>query len=112
MDANAPHAPLRSTLRKGPRFAPILAAYVAELPAMASAVRDRAVAGDLEGVAKLAHCMKGSAGGYGFPAIMDVAAAIERDARAGDAARVTPAVDALCALCARARADTDPESSA
>jgi HPt (histidine-containing phosphotransfer) domain-containing protein len=103
-------APLYSTLDKGRRFAGVLAAFVADLPTMAAEIERHAGASELDRVAKLAHRMKGSAGGYGFPDIMELAAALERDARAGDLALVVRGVESLRTLCARARAGTEESS--
>ena len=104
VDANsATCAPLYSTLEKRSRFAPVLARFVGDLPAMAAEIERHADASELDRVAKLAHRMKGSAGGYGFPDIMDLAAALERDARMGDVALVARGVESLRILCARAR---------
>jgi len=96
-------APLRSSLRKGPRFAQIIAQFVTALPRMAEEIRAHADAGELDRVARLAHRLKGSAGGYGFPDIVQVAATLERDARHDDAAQVARGSAALLVLCERAR---------
>ena len=100
-------APLRSTLCKGQRYDRIIAAFVADLPGMAADVERLANDGDLERVVKLAHRLKGSAGGYGFAPIMDAAAALEHHARAGDAPRAVQSARALRELCDRAEAITD-----
>jgi HPt (histidine-containing phosphotransfer) domain-containing protein len=99
--------PLYSTLDNGPRFARVLATFVADLPAMAAEIERHAGASDLDRVAKLAHRMKGSAGGYGFPDIMELATALEGDARAGDVVLVARGVESLRTLCARARAGAE-----
>jgi HPt (histidine-containing phosphotransfer) domain-containing protein len=103
MEGALQRAPLYSTLEKGPRFARALAMFVADLPAMAEEIARLAGASEFDRVTKLAHRMKSSAGGYGFPDIMQIAAALERDASAGDVALVATEVESLRVLCARAR---------
>ncbi len=67
-------------------------------------------AGALDPARRLAHRLKGSAGGFGFPDIMRTAAALEASARAGDAAGAAALVVELQALCDRA-ATSDGETS-
>ena len=54
-------------------------------------------------VARIAHQIKGSAGGYGFPTITEAAERLEKAARGPEPAASVPAsVDPLLALCGRA----------
>jgi signal transduction histidine kinase/DNA-binding NarL/FixJ family response regulator len=62
------------------------------------------VADDLDSVARLAHRLKGTAGSYGFPALTEQAARLERSARAkGAHADVQRELATLKELCAAAR---------
>ena len=57
--------------------------------------------GDFEAVRAAAHGMKGSGGGYGFPEISRLGAAMEHSARQRDAASLGALVDKLAAYLAR-----------
>jgi HPt (histidine-containing phosphotransfer) domain-containing protein len=57
--------PLVSELASDPDFAELLAAFVSEMPKRISTLETALTASDLETLARLAHQLKGSAGGYG-----------------------------------------------
>jgi signal transduction histidine kinase/DNA-binding response OmpR family regulator len=64
-------------------------------------------ADDLESVARLAHRLKGTAGSYGFPALTEQAARLERSARSnGTHADVERELATLKELCASARSSS------
>jgi hypothetical protein len=63
----------------------------AEVPVYRNALRS----GDLAAIAGLAHKMKGTGSGYGFDKLTELGSAIERAARAGDAAPIGPLLDEL-----------------
>ena len=77
------------------RFVDGLAAQVERLE---SALRDD----DRETVRRVAHQLKGAAGGYGFPTITTTAAALEKQAREGEP--LAERVADVTSLCKRARA--------
>ena len=95
-------APLRSAMADDPAFAPVLAPYVAgiltkrtELAAAAAKLPD-----DAGPLREFAHRLKGTAGGYGFPAVTRAAAAVVaacRDGRPDDARAAAAALDGLLA---------------
>lgn len=51
-------------------------------------IRAALATGDFESIRVAAHGMKGSGGGYGFPEISRLGAAMEKAARQGDAAAI------------------------
>jgi HPt (histidine-containing phosphotransfer) domain-containing protein len=59
--------------------------------------------GDLGAVAKLAHQLKGTSGGYGFTPISEVAERLELSARSGRVEAVRHQLAELAVLCARTR---------
>lgn len=94
-----------SELARDPELRSLVAAFVAELPHRVAEMRRCLAQGDLLALLSKAHQLKGSAGGYGFPAITTSAAAVERCARSpSDRARLATELDALADLCERARA--------
>ncbi len=77
--------------------------FVAELPEKVAAIEQAISAQDIATVGTLAHQLKGSAGGYGFPSITDVAKVVETSAKAGeDFETLTKQSRALAELCGRA----------
>jgi len=101
----APTDALYSTHAADPEMAEILRRFVSTLPARAAELRAEVEANDLTTLKKLVHQLKGAAGGYGFASISAAAADVEDSLRAGrDPATVRAAIDALVALCMRARA--------
>jgi len=107
----APDA-LVSELAGDADLAVLVAQFVAELPARVTALHTALANEDRDSLARLAHQLKGSADGYGFPSITQAAQEVEAHARAGEGLdRVGQDVQALAALCCRARAQA-PEHSA
>ena len=51
--------------------------------------------GDYEMMERIGHGMKGAGGGFGFEAITEIGASIEKAAKDKDAARVQECIDAL-----------------
>ena len=100
--AASPAGPLRSALAGDADFAPLLAAYVASVPAkreeLAAAVA--ALNPDVGPLREAAHRLKGNAGGYGFPSVTDAAEAVVvacREGRVDDARAAAAALDGLLA---------------
>ena len=58
--------------------------FLALLPPRAQEMESALAAGDLEGVATVAHRLKGAGGTHGYPAVSECARALEQAARAGD----------------------------
>ena len=96
---------LISELADDPDFADLVEMFVSELPNRVAALQRGIADQDYQALASLAHQLKGSAGGYGFPSITAAAALVEQSARtASDLAQLTPKLRQLTDLCARARA--------
>ena len=108
----ASEGPIYSTLRTRPTLAPLAREFAAALPALAAEIARHATSGKLELVRKLAHRLKGSAGGYGFPDIARTAADVEVAAGATDEARVAHGAEQLAALCDRALAGARADGEA
>lgn len=74
-------APIHSSVADDPEMTELVAAFVERLPDQVHALRAAAETGDLERVQRLAHQLKGAAGGYGFLPVSEEAAALEVAAR-------------------------------
>jgi len=78
--------------------------FVEELPDKIAAIRKAVEDQNLVAVATLAHQLKGSAGGYGFPTITTAATLVEASAKGEEKAEaIADQVNALSQLCGRAR---------
>jgi len=77
-----PPPALYSELRDDPEFARLIDAFVSGLPAKIARLDEVFHAGSLLELARLAHQLKGAAGGYGYPSISEAARPVERYARA------------------------------
>jgi CheY-like chemotaxis protein/HPt (histidine-containing phosphotransfer) domain-containing protein len=105
-------SPVVSELAADPDMADILVGFVKILATRAAQLQGALAQGDRVTMKRIAHQLKGAAGGYGFPSITEQAKAVEAALAApepGSALKV--AVDELCALCLRSRA-TDESASA
>jgi HPt (histidine-containing phosphotransfer) domain-containing protein len=99
--------PLYSSLSRDPALAEIVGMFVEEMRDRVAALLDQLEAGQWEGLARTAHQLKGAAGSYGFAPISRCAAQLEAAIREGEPeARIRDAVDALIAICKRARGGT------
>ncbi|HEX2572759.1 MAG TPA: ATP-binding protein [Polyangia bacterium] len=70
--------PLVSELSEDPEMADLVAHFVAALPGRTDELRCAVVSGDKDVTGRIAHQLRGSAGGYGFPTITTAAAALEQ----------------------------------
>ncbi len=75
------NAPLVSHLSGDPELQELVDEFVQNLPRKADALKAELARGDLEALSRLAHQLKGSAGGYGFPSITDAARYLEVTAK-------------------------------
>jgi signal transduction histidine kinase/DNA-binding response OmpR family regulator len=97
--------PLVSTYGDDADMAEIVRQFVRGLPERSSAILRASRASDVETLTRLAHQLKGAAGGYGFPRITEAAAEVEDALAAGhDRLAVESRAEALATLCRRARA--------
>jgi signal transduction histidine kinase/CheY-like chemotaxis protein len=96
---------LASTLEHDEDMKEILQQFMRDLPDRSSAILRASEASDVDTLKRLAHQLKGSAGGYGFPGITEAASAVEQDISDGVEARLLQRhVEELASLCRRARA--------
>jgi signal transduction histidine kinase/CheY-like chemotaxis protein len=96
---------LVSTYGDDADMAEIVRQFVHDLPARSSAILRATQALDMDALTRLAHQLKGAAGGYGFPRITEAAAEVEQALTAGlDQAVLETRAQALASLCRRARA--------
>ena len=73
----SPHSRVRSEYAQDPDMAELVQIFVAELPKRIAAMEAAHREGALSALTRLAHQMKGAAGGYGFPSISQLAGRLE-----------------------------------
>jgi len=96
---------LISELTNDADFLDLIEEFVGELPARIQAVEQACAERDLDTLARLAHRLKGAAGGYGFPTITETAGELETAARAQEELEgIQEKVRVVADLCQRARA--------
>ncbi len=100
--ASADTGPILSEFGDDPDMAEIVVPFVAALQDYAMRTHSMLGENDREGIRRLAHQIKGAAGGYGFPSITTAAARLEEACREG--APLDQRVSDLSDLCRRARA--------
>jgi signal transduction histidine kinase/DNA-binding response OmpR family regulator len=96
-------APVVGMLEGDEQLAALVERFVERLAARVAAMERGLAERDLATIAKLAHQLKGTSGGYGFHAISEAAGRLELSARAGDVDAVRGQLAEVAALCARAR---------
>ena len=99
-DTSAP--PIRSALADDPDLAPLVEMFVAEMPQRVETLQGFKAAEDWQGVARIAHQLKGAAGSYGFHELTPYAARLEaaiRHEQAHD--RAAALLEALVHACGR-----------
>ena len=69
---------------------PLIPRYVDRRHKEIEDFRAKLAAGDFEALRLGGHSLKGSGGGYGFPQLTQIGAAIEMAAKAKDASAITP----------------------
>ncbi len=104
-DANVSAPELDVELEHDPEYAQLVALFVGGLPKLMDAIKQAANDADWETVKQLSHNLKGSAGGYGFPALTEGAAKIHSQLHKNNIEGVTELVDQLDACCRGVRAD-------
>ncbi len=102
----APAEPERivSELADDPEIAEIIPEFVESLDGQLRAIRQAVSGKSFDDVRRAAHKLKGAGGGYGYPVLTDVAAAVEKHAKAGDADALSGAMEHLTAVCCGIRA--------
>ncbi|MFI4859280.1 MAG: Hpt domain-containing protein [Phycisphaerales bacterium JB063] len=97
--------PLYSTFASDPEMAELIEFFSGELGQRIASIEQALDSNDLDTLHRLAHQLKGSAGGYGYPTIGEAAAKLEAEAKqalADQAADLQHAASELLALCHRA----------
>jgi signal transduction histidine kinase/HPt (histidine-containing phosphotransfer) domain-containing protein len=103
--ASGKTVPLVSTLDGDEELMALVVRFVGGLAARVAAMEGGLAEGDLGTIAKLAHQLKGTSGGYGFTPISEAAGRLEASVRAGDDVEtVRHHLAEVAALCGRARA--------
>lgn len=98
-------APLVSAFAGDSEMEELVDMFVAELPDRIQAIQQSLTQNDFDALVRLAHQLKGAAGGYGFPAITDAAKVVEEAGKTHrNLQKLTADVQQLTDLCARARA--------
>jgi CheY-like chemotaxis protein len=105
------HSPLVSELADDPDMVGILADFLETLGRRAAALEFAILHDDKPSLMRLAHQLKGAAGGYGFPSITEQAKVVCGALESGDRELLIDAVDMLCTLCLRARDGGDKVSA-
>ncbi|MEO1584779.1 MAG: Hpt domain-containing protein [Planctomycetota bacterium] len=97
--------PIKSEFATDPDMRELVEEFVDALPGRVNDLMAAFEAGDLETVTRGAHQLSGASGGYGFPAVGDVARAFEHRLKALDSAEQLESlrndVDGLVAMCGR-----------
>ena len=89
----------------GTDLADLVEEFVDALPARVATIQAAIDDADLAALASIAHQLKGSAGGYGFPSITAAAGVVELGARgAAEMKAIEEQARSLIELCGRARA--------
>lgn len=97
--------PIISNLGDDEDFVELVEMFVSELPDRVESMRKAIEENDMDALRRLAHQLKGAAGGYGFPSITDNARVVEQSSEAAeDLASVRQQVEELADMCQRARA--------
>ena len=97
-----PEEPIGSELlRDDPSFADIVLQFVDGLGDRLAKMEEAIAAADFEALRRVAHQLKGSGGGYGYPALSEQAADLEKRARARVLDECAEALDDLRKLCDR-----------
>ncbi|MBS0203991.1 MAG: Hpt domain-containing protein [Planctomycetes bacterium] len=95
-----------SSLRDEPDFAELLPFFVDELPEKQTVLSQLAQSNDFESLRREAHKLRGSAGGYGFQGLSDLAGKLEESCKNSvrDEAAILQSVDELLDYLGRVRA--------
>jgi|GEM_PF-7028546 len=100
-----PASPLYSEFADDPDMLDLVQDFVGKLPTRLADIQEALAADNMETLGRLAHQLKGSAGGYGFGPITDVAAELETVVREeADPHSINRTVKELIELCNRATA--------
>lgn len=106
-----PSVPLFSEFASDASMTELVTLFVEEMPGKIESLRNALGSGSFDALKRVAHQLKGAAGGYGFPVIGEAAGKIEafivQNPNLGTEAKLQglkAQVEQLTELCARARA--------
>lgn len=102
-DLDTEALPLYSTLATDPDMAELIEMFVADMSLHVAAIEIAVKNADWKGLQRIAHRLKGSAGGYGFPTIGSSAGALEIAVSYSDGEAITKRADRLLSHCRRTR---------
>ncbi|MEE9294110.1 MAG: Hpt domain-containing protein [Phycisphaerae bacterium] len=88
-------------VQEDPTFADLVEEFVDSLAHRIRNMKDAVQKGDFATLRTLAHQLKGSGGGHGYPIITETAAAIEQHARNEDLQQCGTGVEKLASITAR-----------
>ncbi|HEY8141243.1 MAG TPA: ATP-binding protein, partial [Kofleriaceae bacterium] len=108
--AAAADEPLTSDMADDEDMAALVAQFVATVPERIGALRAANVTGDRSCLARLAHQLKGAAGGYGFPRISEAASVLEAACGVGHADATASALEQLVRLMSRTQTGREATS--
>lgn len=77
---------LRSEFADDPELGTLVAGFIESLPERLSTLQVAAREGELDSLCRLAHQLKGAAGGYGFPELSEAAEKLETSAKQSESA--------------------------
>lgn len=104
----ASQPPLRSEFASDPDMIELVQEFVQELPSRAESLQTLLAASSYPDLRRLAHQLKGAAGGYGFSPISESAAKVEKlliaSVEPSQVQELRSQVDELVGLCRRATA--------
>lgn len=93
--------PVRSLYAGDPGYRELLQMYPAFMEEYRDTLCDLRERNDLQQIAGVAHQLKGSGGGFGFPGLTDAARELEEVCRQGEPDRLEAAIDGVLAYIAR-----------
>ena len=87
--------PVRSELAEDPDFRELLELFGAALPERRTGLVEAHRQGAYSELRTRAHQLKGAGGGFGFPKLSELAAALEQACIAGDPARIAESLEQI-----------------
>jgi signal transduction histidine kinase/CheY-like chemotaxis protein/HPt (histidine-containing phosphotransfer) domain-containing protein len=105
--AQADGGAIKSQYAGDPEMSELIEAFVARLPEMADAMAEALANNCFDELRRLAHQLKGSGGGYGYPSLTEQARKLEDSARAADGEAARLALNELKATVHAAVASRD-----
>lgn len=96
--------PIQSDFDGDPAMRELIELFVSEMPAKATKLSELFEEQQIDELRRLAHQLKGAAGGYGFGVISEAAAKLEQSIKSlEEAEQMHEQVEALIDLCQRTR---------